>query len=44
MIMETADAEAVVSAVPIWKTQRALDRPSALSVRVPVNCAEFAKK
>ena len=36
-IRTTDDADAVVSVLPIWKTQTALGSPKALSVSIPVN-------
>jgi hypothetical protein len=44
LINITDDAEAVVSVVPIWKTNWALVSPWASSVSIPVSCAEELKK
>jgi hypothetical protein len=42
LISEIEEPEATVRVVPIWKWKMASSVPWALSVRVPVNCAEVS--
>jgi len=44
LIMPTDELLAVVSVLPIWKTQTDRGSPWALSVRIPVNCADDEKQ
>src|SRR4051794_25770553 len=44
LIITTDEALAVVSVLPILKTKTAPALPNALSVRVPVSCAELEKQ
>ena len=44
MMRMTEEPLAVVSALPIWKTNVAFGSPWPSSVSVPVSCAELAKK
>ena len=44
LIVTTDELLAVVSVLPIWKTNCAFGSPKSLRVSVPVNCADDAKK